>query len=480
MDYKYSKTMKKLMKRQPSPILQIVCILILAILVGGSIYGYRSEKRNIEYLKENVEEFDPARQILIYSEFTPVSLSEEFAVNYDNSIFYNFAFDDELNTYILAINSEEEKQYQDLIDYTYIELAEIPKIVTFQGMPVKMNGEMLKFSIEEYNKFWGGNTVNIDNYKDYIGNYYLDTTQGPPEDFGLMTLCVFLFIGFTITYIFFLANSLKLLKRRQVTLNRFSSEMLWDVDQEIDHTTAVYFDQQKLYITRKYIVSTISGFDIIPLEEILHIFGLTYTRNKKNTKKAIVVETIDGIKHEIAVVSTGSNGDIIYKQIIELMKQHLPNIKYGFDNGFYTDKNSNLFLGILGAILGAALGGLIWIILGEIGIIVGLAGFLMIYFAVKGYRYLSGPPDKKGLIASILIAFIMIFLANYTRYALDYCNYYYSSSFTIVNIIYSFYRLPRYFTWAESWGGFLRDILIGYLFSAWATFRIYKKYSLLK
>lgn len=173
---------------------------------------------------------------------------------------------------------------------------------------------------------------------------------------------------------------------------------------------------------------------------------------------------------------------------MELMKQYMPDIKYGFENGFYTmvtpnlnvdvndaivDGKSNILLGILGAILGAALGGVIWIILGKIGIIAGLAGYAMIYFAIKGYRKLSGFLDKRGQIISLIIALIMVFIANYTLYALEYCKYNFSS-YNMVNIVNSFKQLPSYLTWAEAWGDFLKDLIIGYALSIWAGFGVIK------
>jgi len=488
MDYEYSKSMKKLMKKQPSIIMQIIFISIMALLVWGSIYGYRAEKKNTEYVRENTGVFDHLIQIPVYSEITPLSLSEEFAANYNDSIYYYFAFDDELNTYIMAISPEEIDKYQDLIDFTYSDAAEVPNTVTLQGMPVKMNDEMIAMTIDAYNTFWGSDIVNEDNYVNYIGAYYLDTTQGPAEDFGILSFCLFLIVALGIAYIFFLTYTKKLSRRRQATMGRCSNEMLWNVDQDINHPTTVCFSQQKLYFTRNYIVSNVSGFDIIPLEEILHVYGSIYSRRKKNTKKSIVVETRDGMKHEIATVSIGSNGEVVYNQIMELMKQHMPDIKYGFENDFYTmitpnlnvdvndamvDGKNNIFLGILGAILGAALGGVIWIILGEIGIIAGLAGYAMIYFAIKGYRKLSGFLDKRGQIISILIALIMVFIANYTLYALEYCKYNFSS-YNMVNIVNSFKQLPNYLTWAEAWGDFLKDLIIGYALSIWAGFGVIK------
>ncbi len=486
MNYEYSKTMKELMKKNPNPIIQVFIIFIMAFLVGGIILGYTSAKEDKSHLKEDIQEFDSNNETLNYSKLTPEFLSEGFASNYDDSVFYCFAIDKEYNTFIVAIKAEDMDQYQELIDYTYDDtITEVPAQITLQGVPEEIDDEIAEFAVESYSSFWGSDEVDINSYQDVLGYYYLDTTQEPAADYGLMILSIFLFIVLGSVYILYKMNAKKITKRRQATLDKFDDRAIWAVDQEINQSTAIYFNSQKMYCTNNYIVSSIRGFDIIPLEEIIHVYGCIYGSNKKGTNNSIVVITRDGIKHEIAIVKMDNNGETIYNQIMEQIKQRLPEIQYGFENSFYTmaapkfnadiDNNegtttvkSNMLLGILGAILGAALGGVIWIIIGKMGFIAGLAGFAMMIFAIMGYRMFSGNLDKKGQVISLLIAFVMIFVANYTLYALEYCKYYYSSNYNLVNISNAFKKIPEFLTYTESWVDFIKDLVIGYALSIWS------------
>jgi len=184
-------------------------------------------------------------------------------------------------------------------------------------------------------------------------------------------------------------------------------------------------------------------------------------------------------------------GSALYNQIVDQMEQRLPETDFGFENdSFYTTAipkdiveidtvegepvKSNAFLGIIGAIIGAALGSIIWIIIGKLGFIAGIAGFAMMLFAIKGYRRLAGSLDKKGQIISLIIAFIMIFIANYAQYVLEICKYYYSSDYSVSTIIKVTKGLPDLLTMGDLWGEFAKDLLVGYALSIWAGFKIIK------
>lgn len=70
--------------------------------------------------------------------------------------------------------------------------------------------------------------------------------------------------------------------------------------------------------------------------------------------------------------------------------------------------DSNLPLGIIGALIGAAL----WVLIYQIGVIAGLAGIAIFLGAMKGYSILGKNVDRKGVVVCVLITIVMIFLAN--------------------------------------------------------------------
>ncbi|MFT4145216.1 MAG: hypothetical protein QM644_12235 [Mobilitalea sp.] len=490
MDFKYSKKLKRLMSRRPNLFTHIIFIVLLIISLAGTALGLIS-MRQAEQPSEELTVFDPFNEDENYSELVPELFSEEFASNFDNSIFYCFALDTDFNPYIVAVKADEMELYQDLINYTYDEeIIEAPEQVTLEGMPIKIDTELGKFAVDSYNTFMGGEFVEADTIKDVFGIYYLDTTQQPSQD-GIFTISFIAFILILIVYVVIVNLRLKQSLVSKATLKRVDNSTLRKVDSELNNSNVFYSDSQELYLTDNYIISSTGGFDIIPFSDITHIYGLAYNNNVKGSKTSIIIVTQDNAEHEVAIIKVNEVQSAQYTHIVEAIKNRIPDIKFGFKNGFYTmasqrqgievdtvgrgeAANSNVLLGILGAINGAAIGGILWIVIGMLGFIAGIAGYVMMLFAIKGYRMLSGFLDKKGQIISLLIALLMIFAANYTLYSLDYCKYYYSGVYSFDNLADSFRKLPDFIKQGEVWGDFLKDLVVGYLLSIWAGFGIIK------
>jgi len=489
MEYQYSETMNKLLERKPNRRVHIILIVLMVITIVGSVLGYLIEKNEISNNKQNVQVFDSSSTELSYSKLIPEYLSDEFAAEYDDSVNYLFAIDNENNAYIVAVKAKDMDLYKDLIDYTYSSTGNPPTTVTLQGKPRKIDDEIVNLAIDSFNTFCDSDVVDKSNFNTVFGDYYLDTTQLPSGNYAFMSICIFLFFVFAFAYIFMMEKDRKRFKIRKATLVKFDNTAIKDVDKEINESTTTYFDSQYLYCTGNYIVSTVCGFDIIKLAEIKQVYGCIYGRNQKTPKSSITVVTNDGRKHEIAIIKLNKQGNDLLTIIVNGLKAKLPDIAYGFENGFYTRSTSNnsleveidneaepvksnVVLGTIGALLGAILGGVIWIIIGKLGFIAGLAGFAMMYFAIKGYSGLSGNLDKKGQIISLIIAFAMIFVANYTLYALDFCKYYYDGNYSPNNLIDSYKNLSSYLTYSDYWFTFLKDLIIGYALSIWSGFGI--------
>lgn len=77
-----------------------------------------------------------------------------------------------------------------------------------------------------------------------------------------------------------------------------------------------------------------------------------------------------------------------------------------------THKKSNLLKGTIGAFIGSLIGGICWFGFYQFGKVAALAGILGTRFAMVGYRYLGKYRDVKGLIVSVLLSFLSIFVAH--------------------------------------------------------------------
>lgn len=136
---------------------------------------------------------------------------------------------------------------------------------------------------------------------------------------------------------------------------------------------------------------------------------------------------------------------------------------------------SNVVLGITGAILGAAIGGVLWVLVGQLGYIVGIVGFIIAALAFKGYELLGGKLTKVGIVISVIAVLLTVYFAHNIGLALDiksaFADYYnmdYSFS-TCYNLIPDFLRED-----VDVKANYIRDLIVGYIFVAAASFSMIK------
>lgn len=137
----------------------------------------------------------------------------------------------------------------------------------------------------------------------------------------------------------------------------------------------------------------------------------------------------------------------------------------------YTEpEKGSRVLGILGAVAGALLGGLIWAVVGAFGLISGWIGLLIVVMAIKGYQLLSKREDDKfGTVISVILGLLVIAPATYLSGA---WSYYRELNKVIPGYI-SFWeavaKMPEYLSEYNEWGTLLQNMLMGYVFAGIAS-----------
>lgn len=86
----------------------------------------------------------------------------------------------------------------------------------------------------------------------------------------------------------------------------------------------------------------------------------------------------------------------------------------GIDNSNYVvrEKN-NVFLGIIGSILGALIGSILWIILYQFDYIAAIGGLAIALCSIQGYKILGGKLNLLGILITIIVTILGIFSAEY-------------------------------------------------------------------
>ena len=89
-----------------------------------------------------------------------------------------------------------------------------------------------------------------------------------------------------------------------------------------------------------------------------------------------------------------------------------------------SDVRENVVAGIVGALLFALAGGVIWFVFYLLGFIVGISGLVGAICAIKGYSIFAKKESIKGIVISVVISLLIIVLAWYLCLAYDVCEAY--------------------------------------------------------
>ena len=82
-------------------------------------------------------------------------------------------------------------------------------------------------------------------------------------------------------------------------------------------------------------------------------------------------------------------------------------------------KPENVLTGIVGALIGAVLGGASIILLSQLGFIAAISGFILAVCTLKGYEMLGGKLSGLGIAVSILIMIAMVYVGDRVSWAID-------------------------------------------------------------
>lgn len=105
------------------------------------------------------------------------------------------------------------------------------------------------------------------------------------------------------------------------------------------------------------------------------------------------------------------------------------------------NKQFNLPLGVLGAVLGALAGGAIWIITYQMGFLLFITGAVIVFLSCMLLNKMGGKFTTGGLVTALIISFAMIFIAEYLALGISFFielngdGYSFGEAFSYLNLI---------------------------------------------
>ncbi|WP_099204689.1 hypothetical protein [Scatolibacter rhodanostii] len=98
-------------------------------------------------------------------------------------------------------------------------------------------------------------------------------------------------------------------------------------------------------------------------------------------------------------------------------------------------KKENIAAGVVGALIGSLLGVASIIILGQLGYVASISGFIMAICVLKGYELLGGKLTIKGTIISVVIMLVMVFVGHQADWSITVMSYFETDFFTAFRTI---------------------------------------------
>jgi len=179
------------------------------------------------------------------------------------------------------------------------------------------------------------------------------------------------------------------------------------------------------------------------------------------------------------------------KPICKLCQINLPNAYFKHDNKIFPSCNEcvddanrlkkaiqspdlrTYMRGSIGALFGALLGSVVWVIIALIGFFAAIGGVAISYAAYMGYTKLGGISNKKSIIIIGLSILVAVVFAEFVCIAIELYRHFSADGIEVglLNIILiTFYILGD----SEVFGEFIRNILLGLLFAGLGSWGLLK------
>lgn len=138
----------------------------------------------------------------------------------------------------------------------------------------------------------------------------------------------------------------------------------------------------------------------------------------------------------------------------------------------YVSTDNNFILGIVGALLGSLAGIILWILIGLLGFIAGIAGFIIFRGTLIGFKKLGGTIDLKASIACILITCIAIIVAEIA--CCTFSIYYELNKEYQATLIEAYRYIPLFFQYSNEFkSSFIIDLLFGYILTFASSYKYF-------
>lgn len=128
----------------------------------------------------------------------------------------------------------------------------------------------------------------------------------------------------------------------------------------------------------------------------------------------------------------------------------------------------NVFCGTLGAVIGALIGSALWIVLGQVGFIAGIAGYAIVFCSIRGYKILGRQVSKKGIVICVIFSMLMILVAEYISTGIEIYQVFKEDYY--ITVMDSMKLVPEFLKEDDIRNELLKNLVVGYGLAIWASY----------
>lgn len=299
-----NKNMKKEIRNMRKKL--IIFILVIVIAFGFKIW----EDSTIEEVNNNITDLN---SIIISSE----DKTDKKAYINLNMIPYQFAVSDDTENsfFIVADDQYLYIAYMSPSDFERLNNEDIVNNpVRIEGITETTTEQIKELAIDTYNEgLEEDEQISIDEFNNYFGSVYLNMTIEGNSNANIL-LCLFiLFLLFGV--IGTISSLIQLISFKKKT-SKMDSDLIEELDNEMNDEKSFYYEKIHLYLTDKHIINFDGKFIVIDYKDIVWMYPFEQRTNGIKTSQAIKVMTEDGKTYTIATIDVVSKAKKeIYNEI---------------------------------------------------------------------------------------------------------------------------------------------------------------------
>lgn len=297
--------------------LSLIVLTILLCVIAN--YDITKKEKESAYLNDVIEKQNNKTDVkanlkVFYEPFTFAKYDDEeyraFYIVSDDKYFYIAYMDNSL--------------YYELKDK---DLKKNPENI--YGITKSISTDVKKLAIEAYNEGLDEDKqITLDDFNDYFGSVYLDTTVDISDTATILYLLSILTTIFALAFL--IVYGVKKVKTNK-TLKKLDDEELAKIEKEMEDKESFHYEKAHLILTKNYIISFNDGFTIQNYKDVIWIYERKIRQYGITTRKGI--ETMDkhGKKHTIVELDgvTKKSNNII-NEIMETIINNNKDILVGF------------------------------------------------------------------------------------------------------------------------------------------------------